>query len=150
MSSQFQRHIKCWQCSYPGQLHASTTSPLSPTLTLMSIYLRAGPVSKVRLMCLVPTFASCAVVLSHIIMCFYSASTQNVTLCQLTDSFFYLFISFLCWCGTALVPRWLCASHIKLRTEQMSLLTFNCSDYVNKSLTPEKVTPKTDWCATDD
>lgn len=30
--------------------------------------------------CLFPTFVSCAVIMPHIIMCFYSASAQNVTL----------------------------------------------------------------------
>lgn len=48
MSSPFQQHIKCRQCSPPGQPHASTTSPLSPTLTLLSVYLRAGPVFSVK------------------------------------------------------------------------------------------------------
>lgn len=36
MSSQFLHNIKCWQCSHPSQLHASTTTPLSPTLTVLS------------------------------------------------------------------------------------------------------------------
>lgn len=47
MPSQFQ-HIKCWQCSQPSRPHASATSPLSPTLTLLSNYLRAGPVFSVK------------------------------------------------------------------------------------------------------
>lgn len=62
---------------------ASTTSPLSPTLTLLSVYLRAGPVFSVK-----GTFnvsfshicELCCVTSPHIIMCLYSASTQNVTL----------------------------------------------------------------------
>lgn len=41
-------NIKCWQRSHPGQPHASTTSPLSPTLTLLSVYVRAGPVFSVK------------------------------------------------------------------------------------------------------
>lgn len=88
----------------------------------MSIYLRAGPVSKVRLMCLVPTFASCAVVLSHIIMCFYSASTQNVTLCQLTDSFLFIYFIFvLMWHGACPTVR-VCLTH---KTENRKNVTFN-------------------------
>lgn len=54
----------------------------------------------------------CCVVLPHIIMCFYSASTQNVTLHQLT-----VFFLFFCWGCTMLVPphpESLCAVHVGL------------------------------------
>ncbi len=99
MSSHFQ-HIKCWQCSHPGQPHASTTSPLSPTLTLLSIYLRAGNEFSVK-GTLNVSFSHIrelfSVILPYIIMCFYSASTQNVTLPA--DCWFYF-----CCGGTTLVP----------------------------------------------
>lgn len=112
MSSQFQRNIKCWQCSHPGQPLASTTSPLSPTLTLLSVYLRAGPVFSVKGTFIV-SFSHicelCCVILPHIIMCFYSASKQNVTLPA--DCWFF------CCGGTTLVPAnpgGLCAEHLCL------------------------------------
>lgn len=79
----FYQGVKRWQCSLPGTT-TGTISPLSPTITLLSIYLRVSPITHYqRYVCLCPPHHPppsiyWAFILPHIIV-LYSACIQNVT-----------------------------------------------------------------------
>lgn len=93
-------------------------------------------------MCLVPTFASC-VVLPHIIMCFYSATSQNVT----------HFLCAFCFCcgGRILVPllgkarvQYMCGLHNPWGKQVHQIFCNILETNQKKNVFPHHATPETD------
>lgn len=127
----------------PSRSASCSPLPLSPALTLLSIYLRAGPVSKVRLMCLVPTFVA--------VLCCFASYHYVLLQCHLSKCH-SLFFSVFCFCCECIIlapvlRKLVCTTFVsctKLQ-EKQTYMAPNFFPIIGKTNHfPHHVTPKTE------